>query len=88
MTNFIRDVREDVAERDRVYLPLETLRRHGVSEDQILNLEFDDDVAISEGLVRTERLSTRRASPGSSTSRRTASSRCCSRRCCTRTTIG
>jgi len=58
MTNFIRDVREDVAERDRVYLPLETLRRHGVSEDQILNLEFDDDVAaaIREELVRTERL--------------------------------
>jgi len=48
MTNFIRDVREDVAERDRVYLPLETLRRHGVSEDQILNLEFDDDVAAAD----------------------------------------
>ncbi|WP_144926006.1 phytoene/squalene synthase family protein [Halorubrum salsamenti] len=58
MTNFIRDVREDVVERDRVYLPLETLRRHGVSEEQILNLEFDDNVAaaIREELVRTERL--------------------------------
>jgi len=89
MTNFIRDVREDVAERDRVYLPLETLRRHGVSEDQILNLEFDDDVAaaIREELVRTERLYEEGVA-GSSTSRRTASSRCCSRRCCTRTTIG
>ncbi|PHQ40368.1 geranylgeranyl-diphosphate geranylgeranyltransferase [Halorubrum persicum] len=58
MTNFIRDVREDVVERDRVYLPLETLRRHGVSEEQILNLEFDDNVsaAIREELARTERL--------------------------------
>ncbi|SMO57548.1 phytoene/squalene synthase family protein [Halorubrum cibi] len=58
MTNFLRDVREDVVERDRVYLPLETLHRHGVSEGRILNLEFDDDVAaaIREELVRTERL--------------------------------
>ncbi|WP_066413252.1 phytoene/squalene synthase family protein [Halorubrum aethiopicum] len=58
MTNFLRDVREDVVERDRIYLPLETLRRHSVSEERILNLEFDDDVAaaIREELVRTERL--------------------------------
>ena len=58
MTNFLRDVREDVVERDRIYLPLETLRRHGVSEEQILNLEFDGSVAaaIREELVRTEQL--------------------------------
>ena len=58
MTNFIRDVREDVVERDRVYLPMETLRRHDVSEEQILDLEFDDDVAaaVREELARTERL--------------------------------
>ncbi|MUW14518.1 phytoene/squalene synthase family protein [Halorubrum sp. CBA1125] len=58
MTNFLRDVREDVVERDRIYLPLETLRRHGVTEDQLLNLEFDGDVAaaIREELARTERL--------------------------------
>ena len=58
MTNFLRDVREDAIERDRIYLPIETLRRHGVSEERILNLEFDDDVAaaIREELVRTERL--------------------------------
>ncbi|WP_128903931.1 phytoene/squalene synthase family protein [Halorubrum amylolyticum] len=58
MTNFIRDVREDAVERDRVYLPLETLRRHGVSEEQILDLEFDDDVAaaVREELSRAERL--------------------------------
>mgnify|MGYP006276078561 FL=1 len=58
MTNFLRDVREDVVERDRIYLPLETLRRHGVSEEQILDLEFDEDVAaaIREEMARTERL--------------------------------
>jgi phytoene synthase len=58
MTNFLRDVREDVVERDRIYLPLETLRRHGVTEEQILDLEFDDRVAaaIREEMARTERL--------------------------------
>ncbi|WP_049983983.1 phytoene/squalene synthase family protein [Halorubrum sp. BV1] len=58
MTNFIRDVREDVVERDRIYLPLETLEAHGVSERQILELEFDDRVAaaIRSELARTERL--------------------------------
>jgi phytoene synthase len=58
MTNFIRDVREDVVERDRIYLPVETLRRHDVSEQQILDLEFDASVAaaIREELARTERL--------------------------------
>ena len=58
MTNFLRDVREDVVERNRIYLPLETLRRHGVSEQQILDLEFDEHVAaaIREEMSRTERL--------------------------------
>ena len=58
MTNFLRDVREDVVERDRIYLPLETLRRHDVSERQILDLEFDSNVAAAmrEELARTERL--------------------------------
>ena len=31
LTNFIRDVREDIRDLDRVYLPLETLREHDVS---------------------------------------------------------
>ncbi len=37
LTNFIRDVREDIHDLDRVYLPLETLRRHDVSVDDIRN---------------------------------------------------
>jgi phytoene synthase len=58
MTNFIRDVREDVVDRDRVYLPAETLRSHGASHDQILDLEFDESVAaaVAEELRRTETL--------------------------------
>lgn len=36
LTNIIRDVGED-AERGRIYLPLEDLRRFGVSEDMILH---------------------------------------------------
>ncbi len=34
LTNIIRDVKEDI-ERERIYLPLEDLRRFGVSESQI-----------------------------------------------------
>jgi len=31
LTNFVRDVREDIRDLDRVYLPLETLERYGVT---------------------------------------------------------
>lgn len=34
-TNILRDVRRD-AERDRIYLPAEELRRHGVTDEEIL----------------------------------------------------
>lgn len=34
LTNILRDIRED-AERDRIYLPAEDLRRFGVSEDDL-----------------------------------------------------
>jgi phytoene synthase len=58
MTNFLRDVREDVVEMDRIYLPLETLEEHGVTEQQVENLEstpaFAD--AMRAELGRTERL--------------------------------
>ncbi|PSQ16476.1 geranylgeranyl-diphosphate geranylgeranyltransferase [Halobacteriales archaeon QS_8_69_26] len=57
LTNFLRDVREDVVERDRVYLPAETLRRHGASVEQVRELSFDDDVAaaVAAELRRAER---------------------------------
>lgn len=38
LTNIVRDVGEDVR-RNRIYLPLEDLRRHGVDTDQIIRLE-------------------------------------------------
>ncbi|WP_280537146.1 phytoene/squalene synthase family protein [Halopenitus sp. POP-27] len=58
MTNFLRDVGEDVRERDRVYLPAETLREHGASVDQIRERHFDESVAaaIRAELARTEDL--------------------------------
>jgi phytoene synthase len=39
LTNIVRDVRAD-AERGRIYLPLEELARHKVSEQEILRLEY------------------------------------------------
>jgi phytoene synthase len=56
LTNFLRDVREDVLEYDRVYLPRETLQRHGVSTDQVRRLEFSEGfaAAMRAELRRTE----------------------------------
>jgi 15-cis-phytoene synthase len=39
LTNILRDVKED-AKRGRIYLPLEDLRRFGVSEDDILQCRY------------------------------------------------
>jgi phytoene synthase len=41
LTNILRDVRID-AERGRIYLPLEELRRCGVTEEEILRFEYTD----------------------------------------------
>lgn len=58
MTNFLRDVREDVRERDRIYLPRETLRDHGVDPAQIERLEHSESFseAMAAELQRTEDL--------------------------------
>lgn len=58
MTNFIRDVREDILDRDRIYLPRETLTDHGVDFEDIERLEFSESLAaaVAEELRRTERL--------------------------------
>ncbi|WP_247002342.1 phytoene/squalene synthase family protein [Halosolutus gelatinilyticus] len=58
MTNFLRDVREDVVDRDRIYLPRETLRAHGVPDDQIERLEYSESfaAAMADELGRTEDL--------------------------------
>jgi len=58
MTNFLRDVREDVLDRDRIYIPRETLREHGVEPAGIERLEFDESFAsaMAAELQRTEDL--------------------------------
>ncbi|ELY39951.1 phytoene/squalene synthase family protein [Halalkalicoccus jeotgali] len=45
LTNFVRDVREDVIERDRIYLPQSTLAECGVSDGRIERFEMNEDVA-------------------------------------------
>jgi phytoene synthase len=57
LTNFLRDVREDVVEYDRIYLPRATLARHGVPDEQIERLEFSEEfaTAMRAELERTER---------------------------------
>ncbi|MFB6093056.1 MAG: phytoene/squalene synthase family protein [Haloquadratum sp.] len=58
LSNFLRDVREDVEERDRIYLPRETTAKHGVTDAQLLALEYDENFrdAMYEELERAERL--------------------------------
>lgn len=58
MTNFLRDVREDAEELERVYVPVDTLRRHGAEPEDILALEDTNRVrrAVADELERTEEL--------------------------------
>lgn len=56
LTNFIRDVREDIRELDRIYLPMETLEQYGISPDQIEREECTPEFrrAIKSELRRAE----------------------------------
>jgi len=58
MTNFLRDVREDILDRDRIYIPQETLAANGVDPEQIERLEMSEGfrAAMAEELKRTEKL--------------------------------
>jgi len=58
LTNFLRDVREDIVDRDRVYLPATTLQRHGVTVDQLRAGRVDEGfrAAMEQELRRAERL--------------------------------
>jgi len=58
MTNFLRDVGEDVVERDRVYLPRETITAHGATVADVEAREPSEGLlrAIESELRRTERL--------------------------------
>jgi len=51
LTNFLRDVREDVVERDRIYLPRTTRDAFGVDDDQVVALRMSEGFA---GVMRTE----------------------------------
>jgi len=58
LTNFLRDVREDIDDYGRIYLPTSTLSQYGVSEEQIASFRFDEGfaAAMRAELRRTERL--------------------------------
>ncbi|MFC7227582.1 phytoene/squalene synthase family protein [Salinirubellus salinus] len=58
LTNFVRDVGEDIVERDRIYLPRETLETYGVTEAQIRRREYDEAFAgaVEHELRRAESL--------------------------------
>ncbi|MFB6256029.1 MAG: phytoene/squalene synthase family protein [Haloplanus sp.] len=58
LTNFIRDVREDVRDYDRIYLPERSLRDHGSSHADIESLTPTEGFrsAVRDELHRTERL--------------------------------
>ncbi|WP_299263586.1 phytoene/squalene synthase family protein [Halorientalis sp.] len=58
LSNFLRDVREDIVDRDRIYLPRETLKQYGVSEADIEDLELSDGFrsAMIHEMARAEKL--------------------------------
>lgn len=47
LTNFLRDVKEDVQNYDRIYLPETTLTSHGVSHTDVANLQFSPSIAAA-----------------------------------------
>jgi phytoene synthase len=58
LTNFLRDVGEDVAERDRIYLPQETIDAYGVDVADLQARRFTPELgdAIQHELRRAEHL--------------------------------
>lgn len=58
LTNFLRDVGEDIDDRDRIYLPQETLETHGADPADIEAQRFTDEIgsAIEHEMKRAERL--------------------------------
>lgn len=58
LTNFLRDVREDIRDHDRIYLPKTTRERHGVTEADIesYNLTEGFRAAMADELHRADDL--------------------------------
>ncbi|WP_137283309.1 phytoene/squalene synthase family protein [Halorussus salinisoli] len=57
LTNFLRDVREDIVDHDRIYLPGDTRDRHGVTEADVRRCNPTDGfrAAMADELRRAER---------------------------------
>jgi phytoene synthase len=57
LSNFLRDVREDIHDYDRVYLPQETLEQYDVTETHLADAEVTEGfkAAMEAELRRTER---------------------------------
>ncbi|NEU59252.1 phytoene/squalene synthase family protein [Halorussus sp. MSC15.2] len=57
LTNFLRDVREDIEDHDRIYLPGDTRERHDVTESDVRRCDPTDGfrTAMAHELRRTER---------------------------------
>lgn len=58
LANFWQDVRRDIDERDRIYLPRQTMEQFGVTEEQIRQHSCDENFrrAIQFEVDRTEKL--------------------------------
>ncbi len=56
LTNFLRDVREDIIEYNRSYMPRETLEKYGVGYKEIEGLEFSEAFSkvMREEIIRAE----------------------------------
>lgn len=65
MTNFLRDIKEDYQDRNRIYIPLEDLERFGVTEEQIRDGVCDEKfVALMKFEIERTRQIYRDAEPG------------------------
>lgn len=58
LTNFIRDVREDIVDRGRIYLPRETFDEYGAAPEDVERLRFTHEIGsvIEHELLRAESL--------------------------------
>lgn len=58
LTNFLRDVREDLEQRNRLYLPLDLMQKHGVLEEHLRSRTVTEGyrALIEEMLRHTELL--------------------------------
>lgn len=65
MTNILRDVGEDAAQRGRCYLPQEDLQKFGVTEEQIFAQRIDDNyIAMMRFQIARARMYYERARRG------------------------